>query len=345
MQKKVFIIGNGFDLAHDLKTSYADLLNYHSDRVFSEVNQNGYYEDSFFKVEFEYPLNSGFYQHSRIQQYMTSQGFIEFMSIAEKMSNVSFTKKNDFYFLIRQRFLEANWVDIECLYFEELKNHLHNPAKAKKLNSEFAQIQNLLSDYLCSLNYHANEIVDFHSIFQHDSTLGISSDQSSRMFLNFNYTNTINQYLKDNVRTKELIHIHGELKSEENPIIFGFGDEHSEDYKLFENSNNSEFLRFIKYPRYTLTNNYRKLELFLAQTSGYEVSIIGHSCGLSDRTILRRVLDNDKCTQIRIYPYKDGDNYLQVVTELTRHFRDKTDYLRKTIPYDSKTLCPQFKTK
>ncbi|RMZ61337.1 hypothetical protein D1632_00105 [Chryseobacterium nematophagum] len=36
----------------------------------------------------------------------------------------------------------------------------------------------------------------------------------------------------------DVIHIHGELNNKSNPIIFGYGDELDEDYRIIEKLNN-----------------------------------------------------------------------------------------------------------
>ncbi|KAA3124996.1 hypothetical protein F2A22_11265 [Alistipes onderdonkii] len=54
--------------------------------------------------------------------------------------------------------------------------------------------------------------------------------QRVTLLLNFNYTKTADLYLPANSDIP-VNHIHGELDNEQNPVIFGYGDELDEDYK------------------------------------------------------------------------------------------------------------------
>src|SRR5699024_6778719 len=64
------------------------------------------------------------------------------------------------------------------------------------------------------------------------------------MFLNFNYTTTLSNYIDELIHSYndikfEVIHIHGKIESREDPIIFGFGDEMDDNYKILEKANDN----------------------------------------------------------------------------------------------------------
>ncbi|MDO4771158.1 AbiH family protein [Porphyromonas sp.] len=103
------------------------------------------------------------------------------------------------------------------------------------------------------------------------------------LVLNFNYTRTAEK--KYNGSGYEVINIHGQLNDENNPIIFGYGDELDDDYKRIEKLQDNDFLENIKSIRYHETSNYRKLLSFI-EAKPYQVITMGHSCGNSDRTLL-----------------------------------------------------------
>ena len=77
------------------------------------------------------------------------------------------------------------------------------------------------------------------------------------LLLNFNYTNIETDYLDskefiDSEINANSIHIHGSLKREDNnPIIFGYGDELDKDYKEMEDLNDNDYLENIKSIRYS----------------------------------------------------------------------------------------------
>ena len=133
------------------------------------------------------------------------------------------------------------------------------------------------------------------------------------LLLNFNYTQTAEKLYAENC-FNEIINIHGELNNENNPIIFGYGDELDNDYERIERLQNNDFLENIKSIRYHKTKNYRSLLEFIA-LGPYQVFIMGHSCGNSDRTLLNTLFEHDNCLSIKVFyrQYKDGtDNYIDM---------------------------------
>ena len=55
----------------------------------------------------------------------------------------------------------------------------------------------------------------------------------------------------------------------------------------------------------------------------FQVLIMGHSCGNSDRTLLNTVFEHENCVSIKPFYHKweDGsDNYLELVQNISRNF-------------------------
>lgn len=146
------------------------------------------------------------------------------------------------------------------------------------------------------------------------------------LILNFNYTDTAGKLYKQSVEGDEceLIHIHGELNNPVNPVIFGYGDEMDEHYKKILDLNDNGYLQNIKSIHYLETDNYRKLLAF-ANSALYQIYIMGHSCGNSDRTLLNTLFEHKNCISIKPYYHKkeDGtDNYIDIVQNISRNFKD-----------------------
>jgi hypothetical protein len=56
---------------------------------------------------------------------------------------------------------------------------------------------------------------------------------------------------------------------------------------------------------------------------------MGHSCGLSDRTLLNRIVEHDNCTKIKIFYHAKSDSendYIEKTQELSRHFSSKSKH-------------------
>jgi hypothetical protein len=172
------------------------------------------------------------------------------------------------------------------------------------------------------------------------------------LFLNFNYTftesiySTHNEFGLDHANKgfrKKSIHIHGTTdKYDNNDVIFGFGDEIDDDYKSIENLNNNEYLENIKSIKYLETENYKQLLEFL-NSGDYQIFIFGHSCGISDRTLLSTLFEHKHCSSIKPFYYKreDGtDNYSDIIRNISRNFNNKSNMRDKVV---NKKYCKSLK--
>jgi len=156
------------------------------------------------------------------------------------------------------------------------------------------------------------------------------------LLLDFNYTSTINLYLlkSDNVLLNQ---IHGEL-SNQDAMIFGYGDELDEKYKVLQNKKDNEYLKYIKSIKYLETSNYRRLLGFI-ESDAYQVYIMGHSCGNSDRTLLNKLFEHNNCVSIKPFYYIKADgsnNYLDLVQNISRNFTDMSLMRDRVV---NKTFC------
>ncbi len=147
------------------------------------------------------------------------------------------------------------------------------------------------------------------------------------MLLNFNYTEVADKYL-DSGFVYEIVHIHGKLDDKDS-VIFGYGDELDKNYKEIEELNDNECLEKVKSVKYLERDNYRKL-LHYIDLEPFQVYIMGHSCGNSDRTLLNTIFEHENCVSIKPFYYKyedkegnERDNYTEIVQNITRNFNDK----------------------
>lgn len=143
------------------------------------------------------------------------------------------------------------------------------------------------------------------------------------LLLNFNYTNTTKLYSL-NWGTWSIA-IHGRLNNPYNPIIFGYGDELDDHYLAIEKLQDNEFLRNIKSMWYLETDNYRQLLEFI-ESDPYQVFIMGHSCGNSDRTLLNTLFEHHNCFSIKAFYHQKtehNDDYNSVVCNISRNFNNK----------------------
>lgn len=397
---RIILVGNGFDLAHNLRTSYKDFIEWYWNRWLNVLREyNGTQkEDELFSIRMQGQFNYWSNVFSEMQNIIPKDSSfhqaIEYIKDYYKIDNVY---KSPFFETINMSISTKGWVDIENEYYK----HLVGNHPLELLNTHLERLRDLLISYLteqqplfgnCSIKgmqqkmlapIHYNEVAvsmkerwqDFlktrsHAQFDlryydywmnllqsyYNDDWATASFESIRSFdkefkqqienfgigsvpieyfpddyflpdrillLNFNYTNVADQYLPTADRFST-IHIHGEL-SKPDSVIFGYGDEMDEGYDVLKKKNDNKYLKHMKTPRYLENDNYRRMEDF-AESGPFQIYIMGHSCGNSDRTLLNTLFEHPNCVSIKPFYYEDKesgkDNYLDIVQNISRNFTD-----------------------
>jgi hypothetical protein len=292
----IIIIGNGFDLAHNLKTSYGDFINY----LFLQSEKNNKKNKELFTI---------------VKNSITTENYL--FKINNKDYNISL--KNLFFGKLLKEYSEKKWSDIESLYFEELKK----TENIYELNKEFDIIKNKLSEYLSTIE--TNTIItSFNNFFN-------KLKESKSLFLNFNYTDNFEKnYFEKNIKpykNQKLINIHGELFSNENPIIFGYSATENEKAELLQ-KNINDYLINIKSYSYKRKPIENEISSSLNISSGEQLNvfILGHSCSISDGNILNEIFSNEKNTSINIVYYDNFENYREQLININRIIGSNVNY-------------------
>jgi hypothetical protein len=386
---RLVIIGNGFDLAHGLPTSYKNFIDDYWENVIQESKDKDVYDDELFSLN----LNmrsigpQGRYEYANdIKCYKTLK---QFTSRNAKYCTQEF--KNKFFLCLSDVATIENWVDIENFYYSILKERVKGnfvtynyPWDVKQLNLEFEQIKNLLEKYLnekvidkYQLDFTKDQNIGWIKIYNNLKPISLLSNEDNILkefvnaedvteikehfdkerkeelvnnlfFLNFNYTPIASIYCeslgKNDRIDSRMNFIHGSLGNIlENKINFGFGDEMDDDYKTIENLNDNEYLKNFKSFNYLQNSNYNDLLRYI-DSKKFQVIIMGHSCGLSDRTLLNTIFEHNNCRSIKVFYYqeidKEGkiikDNYTEIIQNISRHFNKKKLMREKIV---NKTLC------
>lgn len=367
---RLIIIGNGFDLAHGIKTSYHDfILNYLKDNCIKALEEG-------IKSTPTQPNRSVYYHKNDILEVTIDVRYDKFQ-LAQDIINTSKIKdlvdlasRRDvsFNYLFKilkigvYKFTEYHWVDFEIEYFKELAsikiiggNDIDK--KIEELNIHFDNFKSLLESYLkeqqglLKTTFDRKLLCDCfcEDILDIDVDVAPIVSQSPKrlLFLNFNYTNTLEPYVEECRKRiqSEINYIHGSVNDENNPPIFGFGDEFDKRYKEFEDDGNNELFKHIKSFGYLKTNNYSDLTRFL-EAESFQVQIYGHSCGLSDRTMFKEIFEHENCLSVKLFYHlkEDGsDDYTQKTYELYRHFSDKNSMRKKIVDKQKCREMPQPK--
>jgi hypothetical protein len=348
---RIILIGNGFDLAHGLKTSYNDFIDDYWERkakLFQKAYNEGNvtyqnqgniplcnYQDEDIKV-----TDICYYNNFRLKNTSENRGYELFTDLVSSIPQTRLSKLIINKISIENKFLEQitknksiyNWVDVEEEYYLALINCLEKKPEyeIEYLNKGFSFVQTALEEYLKIQS--AREIIKSqeieHKIYWFSSLENVikvpkQNILNNILYLNFNYTSTERLYT---FPANIVIHIHGVLDNSKNPVVFGYGDEIDDRYRLIEKKNDNRYLKNIKSIKYSETRNYRELLNFI-NSDLYQIFIMGHSCGISDRTLLNTLFEHDNCILLKVFYHKreDGtDNHSDIVRNISRNFTKKS---------------------
>lgn len=409
---RIIIIGNGFDLAHQLATRYEDFINWYWEDIGSYLvgSFSNHIDDGLcsFRLKEDICLKEWamvWQWHYRILPRDCS--LRDLVELAKTDSKVcEFTMHSILFTEICKSIEEKGWVDIEAEYYRMLNSaYLSSP---EKLNNEFAIVRTKLIEYLTSIQdsnindsivnqatrkcmmapFCANEIsiegrskwseflkyriededlsdtiklygesevrervADISSFknkwqdqIDNDGIETVNEELPSDMLypdrimlLNFNYTKTADMYMPADKHHFLVNHIHGHLDNPDS-VIFGYGDELDNKYQEISNLNNNELLKNIKSIRYLEDVNYRNVLEFV-ESAPYQIYIMGHSCGTSDRTLLNTLFEHPNCVSIKPFYYQNGegqDNYIEIVQNISRNFSNAQKMRDRVV---NKTFC------
>lgn len=357
---RLVIIGNGFDMAHGLKTSYMDFINWYWEKRLNALltEQTPISEDCLCKLEIKNIKDcaswTNFFLIHSFRDWTTKEWKYPpaeiIGGIKDNIDDFSVTY-SQLFGTILQSIESKGWVDIENDYYQLLKRGSEDPNYAinvKELNYQLAYLQENLIEYLGSIETDQfkeelhEAMIDFFDPADFSTEgkkkalenigLDIKSFEEVKynyeernklipgriMLLSFNYTSTAKRYCNFNL---EFNYIHGDLEHPKN-IIFGYGDELDKNYKDILDRNDNELLKNVKSVKYLETRHYHDMLEFL-MSAPFQVLIMGHSCGNSDRTLLNTVFEHENCVSIKPFYHKweDGsDNYLELVQNISRNF-------------------------
>ena len=357
---RIILIGNGFDIAHGLKTSYMDFINWYWDkRVDAFVgNTTKISEDCLCKLSIKADAdlscwNVLAFENSYFRDIRGNRKYSGYDVIKELQNNpdifsVDFTP---LFGTIQQSIETRGWVDIENDYYQLLKKCTENADcgnSVKELNDQLAYLQAKLIEYLRTIGTH-QYIKELHNaMIEFFDPADFSTEGKKKALENMGLENTNLEVIQNNFEEQKKLrperilllsfnytatakmynnfnlehnYIHGELEHPEN-IIFGYGDDLDKDYKDILDKNDKELLKNNKSSKYLETRHYHEMLEFL-MSAPFQALIMGHSCGNSDRTLLNTVFEHENCVSIKPFYHKwdDGtDNYLELVQNISRNF-------------------------
>ena len=413
---RLVLIGNGFDLAHGLKTSYENFINWYWDqRLHNIVLEHGdESKDTLCSMRilhnddcgnwFSYSFKNSYFKDIHNDWKLSGKKFIDKIIAQPDSFKVTFSP---FFERIIKSIETKKWVDIENEYYELLTRCALKGSveiTIEELNNQLHFLQEKLIEYLGEVNeidvkpipeiseaiysqFRPEDISieGMHTLKEHiESNMKLSEKEldyklwnygkksdfyyvekykkglddgmsekdnqvpfellfpNQIMLLNFNYTKTAELYCPKDKDIFTINQIHGNLDNPKS-VIFGYGDEMDNNYKKLSDKNDNVCLGNIKSIRYLEADNYRKIRSFI-ESEPFQIIIMGHSCGNSDRTLLNTLFEHKNCVSIKPYFYKkdDGsDNYLDIVQNISRNFKDMTLMRDRVV---NRTYCQPLTT-
>ena len=297
---RYLILGNGFDLAHNLPTSYKDFLFVCAEYI--ELNHT-------IRVKNE---NIDKVKNGFIRKYKDDSNF-------KRLVKNNFWLKN---FFNKLENIGDNWIDFEI----EIKNQCES--LAKNINHTFIDLGsnkvslNDLKESLRELIYILNRyLVIVNKIEIDECYLDVINFMPTHI-INFNYTNTFSRAYKK----LEIDYIHGSIDNQDNStIVLGFEGMNDEKRDI-------EFGEFLKYIQ--MVQNDITIDCYaeMQKTNNNESTFFGHSLDETDKDIIMKIIE---CSSRVNILYKDNDMKKSIIKNLIKIYGRK-DFVTLTLSKDKK---------
>ena len=323
LNNNLLIIGNGFDLEHDLKTHYTDFFDTINNNVSSKneiiLNNNKYLiKDNNLLL---YLIKE--YKQNKLQgnnwidietELKKIISLIEEININNFIDNMSYYS-GDEYTTIKKIQSKSSYYFKNCLfpfiignnYYKYINEHYN--ISIKILEKDLNELTNMLRDYLLE-----------QDISNLTKTKDISDiDYKITHVLSFNYTDTFRK-LYSKLDNDKIDFIHGSLNK--NNLVLGINETLTEDTenkiidtvyfkKYFQRIYKKTDYQYVSWLDSTDSENYADFDT---------VYIHGHSLDESDKEILEKIINSvlkKDTSTVKIF-YYDEKHYRQEVTNLIK---------------------------
>ncbi len=338
----ILIIGNGFDLAHGLKTSYKHFLDFCKEQNNKRIPMAVNYETTF--------IDNIWLRHFLMREKQLGNTWIDLeQEIYKVIKNVSFSinylssNKPNFrfpaLFSIKKDILEfyfnkmfdymkpvnnmqtigkKGYIEIETNVFSCLYYHIENSdGLIHLLYDQLREFTKVFEQYLI------NEVMA--KLVRDDKyILTLPTGNTKLYVLSFNYTDTCfklynhsrNPYTEYSIET---IFVHGKAEYDSNSkLVLGT--------KSFKASNNPKTIssQFNIFQKHNQRHKYNTIEPYQDLLKGIKLQkdesvifyVLGHSLDETDHNILKHVFSANKDAMIKIY-YHDEESQERLINNIT----------------------------
>ncbi|MDN3595306.1 AbiH family protein [Zunongwangia endophytica] len=354
----LILIGNGFDIANGMETKFSDFANNYLDKIIipelirvrkGDCDKSLILSDPFFKN-----------WNAKGTYNLPNKSYLSLWNSYDNHDMIRNEILNDYKklnLILRNKFLaklysteSKNWFDIENLYFKNLiglKKSVSVPGSSIKplqnLNVNFNEVKTAVIDYLANIEVELDRSIA--GFIQHHL-----EDLENLYFLNFNYTSTVLNY-KHHIRTLQgcvINHIHGDFSRRED-IVFGYGNDQNSEYQEIKSLEIDEFLRYFKTFDYLNNSHYDHLHNeFLNKYENFEVVVLGHSLGQTDKTLLSEIFNSASCKKIHFFKRSDlahepslvRQNFRELGYAASRIINSEADLRNKVVNFEDSKYFP-----
>lgn len=318
LNNNLLIIGNGFDLEHDLKTHYTDF--------FDTINNNVSSKNEIILNNHKYLIKDNYLLLYLLEEYKQNKlqgnnwidietelkkiiSLIEEINVNKFIDNMNYYIGGNEYTIIDKIQSKSSHYFKNCLfpfiignnYYKYINEHYN--ISIKILEKDLNELTNMLRDYLLE-----------QDISNLTKTKDISDiDYKITHVLSFNYTDTFRQLYSD-IDDDKIDFIHGSLNK--NNLVLGINETLTEDTanKIVDT------VYFKKYfQRIYKKTDYKYID-WLDHVNFDTVYIHGHSLDESDKEILEKIINSvlkKDTSTVKIF-YYDEKHYRQEVTNLIK---------------------------
>ena len=352
--EKLFIIGNGFDIAHDLKTNYLYFKKfvyqqaYGKDELLESLQSenaiklylSGVDEEILLEEIDDYCILE---MQTSLDLYPDDVDLYKLLYLL--MGQITETEK--FWSDFEAKLADFNKVSIATMDFLDIDGELNGSLMANNAN----EIGEILAEYI---DYSLNKLFklwieetysdwkdriltkgeESYSKLLNDSVL----KNSDALFINFNYTKTLEDLYR--IPEKQVFHLHGVIDGGKFIFGHGFDDELSDFNPLDVGAYLEEVVIKLKKPVDNVLSNYN--ELFERLSSVKEIYFIGFGIRSEQRWVdspyLKAIFKETPNSDILLDSYYRFGNIVQIKRTLKKLGADKAYKLRLIDTRDNQLL-------
>lgn len=325
-EKTLLVIGNGFDLAHGLKTKYTDFLDFFKEKFSNiEISKQSFDvgEINQFRKFIQASIDSKNDEilYENLKSYMQASFGNFWIAYFNKI-------RED-----RKIRIGEGWVDFEReieRVIKQLEKLLLNPADFNENNSTLKEIMGdyfnksaeiVTQEFISKLNWDLKVLTLFLEFYliEEEKKLSIAPKEFFKKLnvhavISYNYTDTFRVVYKKGKTDIPVHFVHGQLG--EHNLVLGIGETLSGKEK-----NNftvcASFKKFFQRIKYKLGNDYRNIlptkpDIY----NKWQIVFYGHSLDSTDKSSLKWLLNKAEDFPVKIYYYDDDDYNQQIANAI-----------------------------